>query len=296
MPWRSCNAKLLSYGHPTTWEEAIMEWRRLSDSLVAGCALVIVLWVPAQAQYGGGSGTADDPYLICTPQQMNAIGADPNDWDKHFKLMADLDLSAYTGTEFNVIGHEQKAFTGVFDGNHHRIRKFTYRAEDANYVGFFGRVGFFSGRAELTTTIKDLGLIDPNVDAGGGEYIGALVGHFRDARILHCYVRGGYVSGRRYVGALIGGTVPEPMLSYTSSLEIGNCYATCSVSGDESVGGLVGFYGSSCAAPPFNSATFAPTRVDDASVLQRWSGRGTQTDGGFDRQWPGSTGYQQNRR
>jgi hypothetical protein len=35
---------------------------------------------------------------------MNAIGANSNDWDKHFKLMADIDLSGFTGTDFNIIG------------------------------------------------------------------------------------------------------------------------------------------------------------------------------------------------
>jgi formylglycine-generating enzyme required for sulfatase activity len=48
--------------------------------------------------YGGGSGTAEDPYLIYTAAEMNEIGANPADWDKHFKLMVDIDLSNYTGT------------------------------------------------------------------------------------------------------------------------------------------------------------------------------------------------------
>ena len=51
--------------------------------------------LPAQAEYGGGSGVARDPYLIYTAEQMNEIGAETNDWDKHFKLMADIDLSAF---------------------------------------------------------------------------------------------------------------------------------------------------------------------------------------------------------
>ena len=59
---------------------------------------------PAQAQYGGGSGEPNDPYLIYTAEQMNEIGLHEEDWDKHFKLMADIDLSAYTGTDFNIIG------------------------------------------------------------------------------------------------------------------------------------------------------------------------------------------------
>lgn len=52
-----------------------------------------------QRKYGGGTGEPNDPYLIYTAEQMNAIGAKPNDWDKHFKLMADIDL---IGTGNNV--------------------------------------------------------------------------------------------------------------------------------------------------------------------------------------------------
>ncbi len=50
------------------------------------------------------TGEANYPYLIYTAEQMNANGAEPNDWDKHFKLMADIDMSAYSGTQFNIIG------------------------------------------------------------------------------------------------------------------------------------------------------------------------------------------------
>ena len=60
--------------------------------------------LPVQAKYGGGTGEPNDPYLIFDADQMNTIGIDPNDWDKHFKLMDDIDLSVYTGTSFNMIG------------------------------------------------------------------------------------------------------------------------------------------------------------------------------------------------
>ena len=80
----------------------------------------------AQAKYGGGSGSEADPYIIFTASQMNQIGlfANETDWDKNFKLMADIDLGAYTGTSFNIIGYDQyydSAFNGVFDGNGHTI-------------------------------------------------------------------------------------------------------------------------------------------------------------------------------
>jgi hypothetical protein len=70
--------------------------------------LLVILYfsgLPTQAQYGGGTGESNDPYLIYTAEQMNEIGLHEEDWDKHFKLMVDIDLSAFTGTDYNIIGY-----------------------------------------------------------------------------------------------------------------------------------------------------------------------------------------------
>ncbi|MGB2808298.1 MAG: GLUG motif-containing protein [Sedimentisphaerales bacterium] len=183
--------------------------------------------LPAQGKYGGGTGEPNDPYLIYDANQMNAIGADANDWDKHFKLMADIDLSSYTGTSFNIIGTSwDNAFTGVFDGNGHTISNFTYISTGKSYIGVFGYVR--GDNAE----IKDLGLIDPNVDAGTHGRVGSLVGGLREATITNCYAERGSVSGTGWdVGGLVG---------FNDESTISNCYSTASVSGDDYVGGLVG--------------------------------------------------------
>ena len=89
---------------------------------------------PAYAKYGGGSGESNDPYLIYTAEQMNTIGLHGEDRDKHFKLMADIDLAAYTGTDFNIISY----FRGVFDGNGKKILNFSYTSTDADGIGLFG--------------------------------------------------------------------------------------------------------------------------------------------------------------
>ncbi|MHC4325652.1 MAG: hypothetical protein ACYSUX_15400, partial [Planctomycetota bacterium] len=103
--------------------------RRKSDKLAALSLLFLAICLftpPAEVKYGGGTGEPNDPYQIWTAEQMNAIGAEPNDWGKHFKLMADIDLAQYTGEQFNIIGYERiydqrtndlKPFKGVFDGN-----------------------------------------------------------------------------------------------------------------------------------------------------------------------------------
>lgn len=176
--------------------------------------------------YSGGSGTAEDPYLISTPEDLNAVGAEPNDWGKHFKLMADIDLSAYTGTEFNIIGNESNAFRGVFDGNNHTISNFTYDSSEVNCVGLFGYI-------HHDGEVKKLGLIDPNVESGTGNYTGALVGLVDHGSIKRCYVENGSVSGTSCVGGLVG-------KKYDREGNISNCYSTASVTGDDKVGGLVG--------------------------------------------------------
>ena len=199
-------------------------------NLVKGLLCVLFLTWPVQAKYGGGSGTAEDPYLINTAEQMNAIGANWDDWDKHFKLMADIDLSSYTGTDFNIIGiGTRNAFTGVFDGNGKKISNFSYASTNGGYKGLFRYV---SGE---NAQIKDLGLIAPNIDAGTGSCVGSLVGYVSAGTITNCYAEGGSVSGKRWVGGMVG---------YNWG-EIKDCYSTGDVSGDERVGGLVGDNGGS---------------------------------------------------
>ena len=179
-----------------------------------------------QADYGGGSGTAANPYLIFTAEQLDAIGARPGDWDKHFKLMADIDLGGYRGTAFHRIGTpDDGPFTGTFDGNHKTISNFRWSLDWTRYVGLFG---FVDGEQ---VRISNLTLVDPNVTVEAGQYAAALVGFVRAATITNCHIRRGAVSGDTGVGALIGkkegGTVTD-------------CTATATVRGASRVGGLIG--------------------------------------------------------
>lgn len=56
--------------------------------LIAVCLIAC----PHYAKYGGGSGTAEDPYQIATAQDLILLGESPDDYDKHFVLTADIDL------------------------------------------------------------------------------------------------------------------------------------------------------------------------------------------------------------
>ncbi len=226
--------------------------------------VVCLLGFPAHARYGGGSGTAEDPYQIWTPEQMNAIGAEPGDWDKHFKLMTDIDLGSYTGEQFNIIGEDlpqRLPFSGTLDGNGHRILNFTYRCSGKDNIGLFGYVNRTS-LTDRSPVIQGLALIDPNVDAGDGDSVGALIGLLFDGVVSRCYVQNGRVVGGFEVGGLVGGTAST---SFPTAPAIEYCHTTCNVLGVRYVGGLIG-------------------RSDNTSLCDSYSGgeiRGPQSIGGL---------------
>jgi len=186
----------------------------------------------ASAQYAGGAGAPADPYLIATAEQMQAIGAHPQHWSAHFKLTADLDLSAYDGRDgrpaFNIIGPDwSHRFFGVFDGNGHTLRRFTWSSPGRNYTALFGCI--YGANA----AVCNLTLLDPNVAAGTGDCAAALVGYLQLGTVADCSVRGGAVRGDWQVASLV---------AYLDQGLITRCYADAAVAGDgQDAGGLVGF-------------------------------------------------------
>lgn len=212
---------------------------RIGKSILVLLVMVLFAAGPALAKYGGGSGTAANPYLIYTAGQMNEIGANQTDWSKYFKLMADIDLSMFDGREgrpaFNIIGYYingvgSKAFTGSFDGNGHTISNFTYNSSSGNdTVGLFGYVNASGAK------IKNLTLCSVDVNATTWMGTGALIGEILYGNVESCSVQGGNVSAEDAVGGLVG-------FSWYGVLS--NCVSGVSVSGQWSVGGLVGSNGS----------------------------------------------------
>jgi hypothetical protein len=191
------------------------------------CLVVGLLALPVQARYGGGLGTASQPYLISTAAQLNAIGADPGDWDKCFKLTANIDLRDLGSTPFQKIGTLHGGpFVGIFDGNYKTISNLRLYSEDESYLALFGLVDGAAAR------IVNLTLRDPNVASEGGRYVAALVGLITDGTIANCHVRGGAIRGASLVGGLIANRVRGAAVT--------DCTAAGTVRGSSRVGGLIG--------------------------------------------------------
>lgn len=198
----------------------------------------------AKRKYNGGTGESNNPYLIHTAEQMNAIGTKPNDWDKHFKLTADIDLSAFDGTDdrpyFNMIGYyidcnDDMPFTGIFNGNSHTISNLNITSSD-DLVGLFRYVG----KPGEIGVIKDLRLIDPNIQTQKGIGVGSLIGWLSWGTVMNCHVNDGIIRGNTCVGGLVGYTDKINPIYNNSLPAINNSSSTTDVSGNLYVGGLVG--------------------------------------------------------
>ncbi|MDI6450309.1 GLUG motif-containing protein [Anaerobaca lacustris] len=218
----------------------------------------------AARKYAGGTGDPNTPYQIATAADLIALGETPEDYDKHFILTADIDLDpnlpggrvfgrAAIAPDTNDVqpGFQGVPFTGVFDGKGHTIANFTCESENAYCAGLFGHL--------VDSTVRDLRLIDPNIQAQIAQNVGALAGINTTGTICGCSVQGGIVVGGEPVGGLVGfnnfGTIVNSAswchvegssaggLAGCNGGSILMCYSTGKVSGDEAVGGLVGHNG-----------------------------------------------------
>ncbi|MHC4344055.1 MAG: GLUG motif-containing protein [Planctomycetota bacterium] len=235
---------------------------RKGKSILILAVLVLCLARSAPGKYGGGSGTAGLPYLIDTPEQMNEIGANPDDWSRYFKLTADIDLSGFDGKggrpAFNIIGYyinggSSRAFTGNFDGNGHAISNFIYDSNHGNNtVGLFGYVN------SAGAMIRNLTLSSVDVNSTTWLGTGALVGEMFDGNVDNCSVLAGTVSAESSAGGLVGftwyGLITNCNSEVTVSAEwaagglvggnafadVSDCTSSCVVTGETEIGGLIG--------------------------------------------------------
>lgn len=200
-----------------------------------------------------GSGTVADPYQIKTAAQLNQIGLLPCKWNSCFKLLADINMASQR--QYNVIGKytSNTPFTGVFDGNKHKISNLTYHTSNTEGAGLFGYVSY-------PGQVKNLALL--NVDINAPTCAGGLAGYnYYYGQITNCYTTG-KVSGISYIGGLVGydydsivtscystakvtgfkgGTFTGGLVGVDSFGTFSRCFGRGTVAGDTYVGGLVGY-------------------------------------------------------
>lgn|GEM_PF-2760977 len=217
------------------------------DDLAEAC-LVPIQCDDAGSPFGGGVGTALDPYRVCSPDQLAAM-ADVPTLGTFFVLAKSLDLSSVT--DFVPIADANVPFEGTFDGAGRALVGLIMGHPYAIEFGLFGHLGF-SG------TISDLHLID--FELAGYSSLGLLVG-WSDGTVTNVHVSGS-VFGVQVLGGLVAnnaGTIEDSsssavVQSDTNSLGgsvvgglaggssgvVTNSIASGDVLGRDSVGGLLG--------------------------------------------------------
>ena len=203
--------------------------RRITTLLIICCLLTVGLCVNTAAALPG-SGAQEDPWRIESLADFDEFAADANYWSGYTRLETDVNLAGRTystaviAPDVNNSNYEfgGTAFTGVFDGNGHKIIGLTIEGGGARYycLGFFGCID--DGQ------VGNLGLEGGSVS--GDCFVGGLVGWNEGGSISSCYSTG-TISGGANVGGLVG---------LNEGGSISNCYSSGSVSGTSCVGGLVG--------------------------------------------------------
>jgi hypothetical protein len=184
--------------------------------------------------YGGGSGTPDDPYRIRTAGQLALLGYFRSDFDKHFVLAADIDMSAVNPDEVLPIGLPNFPFTGVFNGNGHSIRQYRLHRPADSYVGLFGYISGDpcdpNGHSGVVRGLRLTGC-----DIFGSGYVGGLVAS-NHGSVIGGEVEGTVATGKGYVGGMAGmnASLMEACVA-AGRVEIRDPY------GGGTSGGLVGF-------------------------------------------------------
>ena len=172
-----------------------------------------------------GDGTSGNPYQIATLNNLYWIMLNPDEWDKHYIQIADIDAAStsvlYGSNGFIPIGNYTTRFTGSYNGQEYIIDGLYIDRASTDYVGLFGLT---NGAA-----FNSIGVI--NVDITGDYEVGGLVGYNDSSTINNCYATGS-LSGVFFVGGLVG---------INSSSSISSSYSACSVFGSNNfIGSLVG--------------------------------------------------------
>ncbi len=201
-------------------------------------------------RFSGGSGSAEDPYIIATSDDVSSLFSFSNNdqysanySNKHFKQICDISVE----NKFWVSAFREpsKAFTGVYDGGGHLLEYLSvknYSVDGTNYA-----CGLFA--YTQNATIKNLNIrykyYRDNPDTITGYHNGGFIGHMDGGLVDNCVLSGNMHTGASaaYTGGIAGYLDGGGVVS--------NCVVSSSVSADGSIaessynnshlGGVVGY-------------------------------------------------------
>ncbi|MDR1762636.1 MAG: hypothetical protein LBR64_01590 [Dysgonamonadaceae bacterium] len=221
-----------------------------------------------RTEFAGGDGTAENPWLITTPLQLNSIRSHTGTADApyYYKLADNIDMTDYIDMEAPADGWlpfglsaatgNITTFYAVLDGDNHVIKGLWLNRYN-DKVGLFAQLGAGS-------SIKNLGLNLGSKGIYGHNYVGALVGYCDADVAIQNVFAGGYIKGTNYIGGLAGN------IRSSAANSVSNCYFIGTVEGASQAGGICGYvspantaYVSNC----YFSGTFVTTGSNVGGII-----------------------------
>ena len=204
--------------------------------------IVLLCSTAAKAQFSGGNGTENNPYIITTAEELAQLATYVNDGDtnyndKYYELGSNIDLSDYqSGEGWTSIGiTSDNGFSGVFDGNNKKITGLKINATSQYFAGLFGYVS--DGK------IINLGVENADVSVlYSSTWAGIVTGYLYNSITSNCYSTGMVNAHSTSNTATAGGFAG----SIAANSTVSNCYSTGTVSAysssyDAFAGGFAGF-------------------------------------------------------
>ena len=179
-----------------------------------------------------GKGTADEPYLIGTAEELKRFRDLVNgstDTDNHRDACAKLTENITLTGEWTPISNKSaiaSAYSGTFDGDKHTISGLQISATAANQ-GLFGLIN--------GATIQNL-KVSGEVSSTK-SYVGGIVGKVQSGTIKNCSFAGTVTTSASggYAGGIVGAL-------NSISVTIQNCSNTANINGTIA-GGILGYWG-----------------------------------------------------
>ncbi|MFN4224581.1 MAG: hypothetical protein ACK4E1_07270 [Fervidobacterium nodosum] len=257
--------------------------------------------------FAGGNGTASEPYLIGTANQLKLLG-DSEYLTKgyHYKLIQNIDLSSVIWTPIGNYSSDlsTSAFQGTLDGDYHKITNLTFNDTNRGNAGLFGYlynatvknlvienanvtakqyVGILSGSAKKSMIYK-VGVRNSTVEGTINNYVyaGGLIGDVSGGvTIEECFADNITVSGPNYDNARLGGLIGRLMHSTDGDNNVSKSYATGTVKfkskASSNIGGLIGLTSSATGSTAKNYinqsyAAVAPFNIANDGANTNWKG------------------------
>ncbi|MGN8896162.1 chitobiase/beta-hexosaminidase C-terminal domain-containing protein [Flavonifractor sp. HCP28S3_F3] len=229
-------------------------------SWILTCALLLTLlpagaWAAEGYAFSGGSGTAEDPYLIATVEDLQNIGDQGN---THFLQINDIDLAESDWWNENTISIGK---SGSYNGGGYRI---------LNYHSTLG--GLFEWNSGVIRNVRmEHVSVYITEHPGGTKYAAALVNR-GSGRVENCSVQGEVIaeikkwtSYEKSGGLVLGGIVGSGSRITGCTLEAGSTVSASNandgkLSGELYVGGIAGKSdGAICDCRNLGQSVFAGT-------------------------------------